>query len=132
MWLGKVVNSVDLGGACKKKHVGKAQHIKGTRYDGGDWRVAVVWYERTGNDDERLTFRDPPSDADVDFFSSSELRLVVSGGGGGAPVEVQGRKQTLRLLGKQRPTEGPGAGCECGIAWVWACALRFALVILPP
>ena len=31
MWLGKVVNSVDLGGACKKKYVGKAQHIKGTR-----------------------------------------------------------------------------------------------------
>ena len=42
MWLGKVVNSVDLGGACKKKHVRKAQHIKGTRYDGGDWRFAVV------------------------------------------------------------------------------------------
>jgi len=35
MWLGKVMNSVDLGGACKKKYVGKAQHIKGTRYDGG-------------------------------------------------------------------------------------------------
>ena len=31
MWLGTVVNSVDLGGACKKKHVGKAQHTKGTR-----------------------------------------------------------------------------------------------------
>ena len=40
MWLGKVVNSVDLGGACKKKHVGKAQHIKGIRYDGGDWRAS--------------------------------------------------------------------------------------------
>jgi len=27
MWLEKVVNSVDLGGACKKKYVGKAQHM---------------------------------------------------------------------------------------------------------
>ena len=67
MWLGKVVNSVDLGGACKKKHVGKAQHIKGTRYDGGDWRVAVMWYERAGDDDERVTFCEPPSDADIVF-----------------------------------------------------------------
>ena len=100
MWLGEVVNSVDLGGACKRKYVGKAQHIKGTRYDGGDWRVAVVWYERTGDDDERLIFREPPSDADVDFFNSTELRVVMLGGGGGAPVEVQGRKQTLRLPGK--------------------------------
>jgi len=56
MWLEKVVNSVDLGGACKRKYVGKAQHIKGTRYDGGDWRVAVVWYERAGGENERLTF----------------------------------------------------------------------------
>ena len=62
-----VVNSVDLGGACKKKHVGKAQHIKGTCYDGGDWRVAVMWYLRAGDDDERLAFREPPSDAGVDF-----------------------------------------------------------------
>ena len=100
MWLGKVLNSVDLGGACKKKHVGKAQHIKGTRYDGGDWRVTVVWYERTGDDDERLTFREPPSNADVDFSNSTELSLVMLDGGGGAPVEVQGRKQTLRLPGK--------------------------------
>jgi len=43
MWLGKVVNSVDLSGACKKKYVGKAQRIKGTPFDGGDWRVAVAW-----------------------------------------------------------------------------------------
>ena len=100
MWLGKVVNSVDLGGACKKKYVGKAQHIKGTRYVGVDWRVGVVWHERAGDNDERLTFREPPSDADVDFFNSTELRLVMLGGGGGAPVEVQGRERTLRLPGK--------------------------------
>jgi len=81
MWLGKVVNSVDLGGACKKKYVGKAQHIKGTCYDGGDWRVAVVSYERAGDDDERLTFCEPPSDAGVDFSTalssaSSPVRTI--------------------------------------------------------
>ena len=70
MWLGKVVNSVDLGGACKKKHAGKAPHTKGTRYDGGDWRVAVMWYERAGDDDERLAFRETPSDSDVDFSTT--------------------------------------------------------------
>ena len=100
MFLGKVVNLVDLGGACKKKNAGKAQHIKGTRYDGSDWRVAVVWYERAGDDDERLTFREPPSDADVDFFNITELRLVMLGGGGGTPVEVQGQERNLRLPGE--------------------------------
>ena len=64
---GKVVNSADLGGAFKKKHVGKAQHIKGTRYDGSDWRVAVVWYECAGDDNERFTFRELPSGAGFDF-----------------------------------------------------------------
>ena len=61
MWLGKVVNSVDIGGACKRKRAGKAQHIKGTRHDGGDWRVAAMWYERAGDDDERLAYREPPT-----------------------------------------------------------------------
>ena len=42
MWLGKVVNSVDLDGACKKKYVEKARHIKGTRCDRGGWCVALV------------------------------------------------------------------------------------------
>ena len=100
MWLGKVLNSIDLGRVCKKKHVGKAHHIKGTRYGGGDWRVAVMWYERAGDDDERLPTREPPSDADIDFFSSTELRLVMLGGGGGAPAGVQGRKHLLRLPGE--------------------------------
>ena len=110
MWLEKAVNSVDLGGACKKKYVGKARHIKGARYDGGDWRVAVVWYERAGDDKERLTFREPPSDAGVDF--SAALRSASTGWmavealrwrcrGGSAPCGCQG---------KRRPTEGPGAG----------------------
>jgi len=27
MWLGKVVNLFDLDGVCKKKYVGKAQHM---------------------------------------------------------------------------------------------------------
>ena len=46
------------------------------------------------------TTTEPPSDADVDFFNSTELRLVMLGGGGGTPVEVQGRERTLRLPGE--------------------------------
>ena len=120
MWLGKVVNLVDLGGACKKRYVGKAQHIKGTRYDGGDWRVAVVWYERTGDDDERFTFREPPSDADVDYFNSTELHLIMLGGG-----------KALR-----RRCRGGNGGRRKGLVvcrgFGPAIILRFALVIFPP
>jgi hypothetical protein len=64
-------------------------------------------YERAGDDDERLAFHEPPSDAGVDFFNSTELRLVMLGGGGGAPAEVQGRKHLLRLPGE---TEANGRG----------------------
>ena len=57
-------------------------------------------YERAGDDGERLAFCEPPSDADVDFFNSTEHRLVMLGGGGGAPAEAQGRKHILRLPGE--------------------------------
>jgi hypothetical protein len=53
-------------------------------------------YERAGDDNERLAFHD----AGVDFFNSTELRLVMLGGGGGAPAEAQGRKHILRLPGE--------------------------------
>ena len=61
-----------------------------------------MWYERAGDDDERLIFREPPSDAGIDFFNSTELRLVMLDGGGGAPAGVQGRKHLLT---------------SCGFAW---------------
>ena len=64
-----------------------------------------MWYERAGDDDERLTFREPPSDADIDFFNSTELRLVMSGGGEGTPAEVQGRKHLLWLPGETEANE---------------------------
>jgi len=56
-----------------------------------------MWHGRAGDDDERLAFREPPSDADV---GSTELGLVLLGGGGGALAEVQGRKHLLRLPGE--------------------------------
>ena len=64
-----------------------------------------MWYERAGDEDERLAFCEPQSDADVDFFNSTELRLVMLGGGGGAPAEVQGRKHPLRLPGETEANE---------------------------
>ena len=52
------------------------------------------------------------------------------GGGGGAPVKVQGRERTLRL---PRETEAKGKGLVQvvlgGMSWVWACDFRFASVI---
>ena len=133
MWLGKVANSVDLGGACKKKHVGKAQHIKGTRYDGGDWRVADIWYERAGDDMVRARgLLRAAERCRHCFFTSTELRLVMLGGGGGAPAGVQRRNASCGCRGKRRLTEGPGAGSERGIARVWACASRIALAFLYP
>ena len=120
MWLGKVVNSVGLGGACKKKHVGKAQHIKGTRYDGGDWRVAVMWYERAGDDDERLIFRKPPSEAGTDFFNSTELRLVMLVAVEALRRRCRGGNTSCGCREKRRLPEGPGAGSERGITRVWA------------
>ena len=65
-----IINFSSCSSKFKKKRAGKAQHIKGTRYDGGDWRVAVMWYLRAGDDDERLTFREPPSNAGVDFSTA--------------------------------------------------------------
>jgi len=120
---GKVVNSVDLGGACKKKYIGKAQHIKGTRYDGGGWLVAVVWYKRAGDNDERLTFREPPSDSDVDFStvlsSASSCWVEVEAlrwrcRGGNAPCGCQGN-------GGQR--KGLVQIVSGDVSWVWVCDL---------
>ena len=96
------------------------------RYDGGDWRVAVLWYERTEDDDERLTFREPPSDSDVDFFNSTERRLVIFGGGGGgcagaetdpaAAGENRGqRKGLVPVLSAELRGSGPAV---CGFALV--------------
>ena len=53
----------------------------GMRYDRDDWRVAVVWYGRVGDDEERLVFRaapEGPEDGGVDFFNSTELRHFLS------------------------------------------------------
>ena len=66
---------------CKRKYTGRQQRIKGTRYGQGGWRVAVVRYERVGDDEERLVFRAPPEgpeEGGVDFFNSIELRHVLS------------------------------------------------------
>ena len=85
MWLGKVVATKEPGSTavpkCKKKYTGRQQHIKGTRYGQGDWRVAAVQYGRVGDDEERLVFRaapEGPEEGGVDFFNSTELRHVFS------------------------------------------------------
>ena len=107
MWLGKVVATKELGSTavpkCKEKYTGRQQRVKGTRYDKGDWRVAVVWYERVGDDEERLIFRAAPKGPEkggVDFFNSTELRHVLSESDVPMTMGAEGQTRTWRLSRK--------------------------------
>ena len=107
MWLGKVVATKELGSTavpkCKKKYTGRQQSIKGTRYGQGDRRVAVVWYERVGDDEERLIFHaapEGPEEGSVDFFNSTELRHVLSESGVPMTMGAEGKTCTWRLSRK--------------------------------
>ena len=104
MWLGKVVAIKELGSTakpkCKRKYTGRQQRIKGTRYGQGNWRIAVVWYERVGDDEERLVFRAPPEGSEeggVDFFNSTELRHVLSESDVPMAMGAEGQTCTWRL-----------------------------------
>ena len=107
MWLGKAVATKELDSTavpkCKKRHTGRQQRIKGTRYDRGDWRVAVDWYERMGDDEERLIFRAPPEGPEegaVYFFNSTELRHVLSSSDVPMAMGADGQTCTWRLSRK--------------------------------
>jgi len=85
---------------CKKKYTGRQQRTKGTRYGQGVWRVAVVWYGRVGDDEERLIFRAAPEDQEeggVDFFNSTELRHVLSESDVPVAIGAEGQMCTWRL-----------------------------------
>ena len=76
------------------------QRIKGTRYDQGYWRVAVVLYGRLGDDEERLVFRaapEGPEEGGVDFFNSTELRHVFSESDVPMAMGAEGQTCTWRL-----------------------------------
>ena len=103
----QVVATKELGSTavpkCKKKHTGRQQRIKGTRYDQGDWRVVAVWYGRVGDDEERLIFRaapEGPEEGGVDFFNSTELRHVLSESDVHMAMGAEGQTCTWRLSRK--------------------------------
>jgi hypothetical protein len=104
MWLGKAVATKELGSAalpkCKKNYTGRQQRIKGTRYGQGDWRVAVVWHGRMGDNEERLVFRaapEGPEEGGLDFFKSTGLRHVLSGSDVPMAMGAEGQTCTWRL-----------------------------------
>jgi len=82
MWLGRTVPLVEKGSSCMEK-IQERCHLDGTRYDPGNFRIAVQWYERVVDDSgSRLDFR--PGEPGKSYFCSTELRLV------GARVERTG------------------------------------------
>jgi hypothetical protein len=79
LWLGR---TLAFGGfnsrapRCSKKHTGQQSKKFGTRFDAGDYMVAVQWYERLceSGDGERLEF--VMGERKVDVINSTELRLA--------------------------------------------------------
>jgi hypothetical protein len=78
MWLGKTVAFGDFGPSpsCCKRHDGGQQNVYGTRFNTGDYMVAVQWYERLAEsgDGERREFS--RGERMIDVINSTELRMV--------------------------------------------------------
>jgi hypothetical protein len=78
MWLGKTVAFSDFGPlpSCCKRHDGGQMNVYGTRFNEGDYMIAVQWYERLAEsgDGERREFN--RGERVIDVINSSELRMV--------------------------------------------------------
>ena len=78
MWLGKTLPFGGFGprSPCCKKYTDPPKTLYGTRFNTGDYMVAVQWYERlteSGDGERREFIRGPRM---VDVINSTELRLV--------------------------------------------------------
>ena len=96
----------------------------GMRYDRDDWRVAVVWYGRVGDDEERLIFRAPLEgleEGGVDFFNSTELRHVLPESDVPKTMGADGKTCTWRLSRKAEAEGDRHAAC---ISWTLNCTER--------
>ena len=75
MWLGKTVAFGALGqGSCCKRHDEGQKNLYGTRFNTGDYLVAVQWYERlpeSGDGERREFIR---GTREIDVINSTELR----------------------------------------------------------
>ena len=75
MWLGKTVEFADFGRqSCCTKHTAGQKNVYGTRFNTGDFMVAVQWYERLPESGERLEFF--RGERVIDVINSTELRAV--------------------------------------------------------
>ena len=77
MWLGKTLGFGDFGrDSCCKRHDTVVATVYGTRFNTGDYMVAVQWYERLSEsgDGERREFIRGKRKLDV--INSTELRMV--------------------------------------------------------
>jgi hypothetical protein len=73
LWLAKAVAFPSNPNKCVIKHTGPSRTINGTRFDGGDFKIAVQFYERSADcDDDRRTF--VMGEPQVDILNSTELR----------------------------------------------------------
>ena len=80
LWLGKTLPFGDFGRrdspCCCKKYEGTQKTKYGTRFNDGDYMVAVQWYERlteSGDGERREFIR---GERMLDVINSTELRLV--------------------------------------------------------
>ncbi len=77
MWLARTVAFSAFGVAvCCKKHLDGQKNVYGTRFNTGDYMVAVQWYERlceSGNGERREFVR---GRCMVDVINSTELRMI--------------------------------------------------------
>ena len=73
MWLGKTVAFPDDDDVCAREHTTGQTFMYSTRFDKGDFTIAVQWYERSAEcSDERREFI--MGEPDISLASSSELR----------------------------------------------------------
>ena len=67
--------TLDVGnGSCIKEEVSERKNIDGTRFDPGDFAIAVRWLERVDDDEQQRTFEFSSTDGSQFVINSTELR----------------------------------------------------------
>jgi len=78
IWLGKTVAFGAFGRqlSCCKQHTGGQQNVFGTRFNTGDYMVAVQWYERLTENGDRERREFVRGERMIDIINSTELRMA--------------------------------------------------------
>lgn len=108
MWLGKTLSFGEFDrGSCCKRHDTAAATVYGTRFNTGDFMVAVQWYERlseSGNGERREFIRGKRM---LDVINSTELRMAgfEMVGIGSFPPDASGDADALKKWELPRDVE---------------------------